>query len=54
MIGQTQLEVKGSKAIESASKSTKSKANESTHQNKKDEKLYEQKRRNENLVTEPG
>lgn len=54
IIGKTQAEVKGSEAIKFSSKSTKSKASESTHQNKKDEKLYEQRRRNDNLATEPG
>lgn len=54
VVGRSQSEVKSGEAIKSASKCTKSKANESIHQKKKDEKLHESKRRDENMVTEPG
>lgn len=55
IIGRTQSEIKDSEAVKTASrniKNTKSKTNESIH--KRDEKLNDSKRRNENLITEPG
>lgn len=56
LTGKAQSEVKDSEAVKFTPKNvrgTKSKANESIHRNKKDEKLSESKR-NENLTTEPG
>lgn len=56
LIGRTQVEVKDSEAAKSTTKNiknTKSKANDSIHQKRKDEKSYDSKI-SENFITEPG